>query len=328
MKQFDRDVIAREEEANYRLLMSRPRQYWIDLYLEKVRPNYTSLPAWKHRETVEDVTMPVDAERIYIKARDGYDLPELIYRPKNTEGQKLPTYFQIHGGGWVMGVPELNDPECRRYRDEAGVQVINLGHRLAPEWEFPYAPEDCYEGIRYFVEHADEYGIDVDRLGVGGESAGAELAIDMVMLANDRKDFRFKMQLLSYPNVNLGYVAEDVMVGVMPDPGFFQDFYVTSPACYCDPCQLRNPLISPLFAHDVTLAAMPTTVLMTCEFDQLRPQAEDWAMRLRENGVQVIEKCFPGTMHGFSLDVEGSDPAQVKAGIDFLIEGLKNYLVN
>ena len=73
MKQFDRDVIAREEEANYRLLMSRPRQYWIDLYLEKVRPNYTSLSAWKHRETVEDVTMPVDAERIYIKTRDGYD---------------------------------------------------------------------------------------------------------------------------------------------------------------------------------------------------------------------------------------------------------------
>lgn len=327
MKQFDRAIIAKEEEAQYKLLMSKPRQYWIDLYLEKVRPNYESLMAWKHRETVEDVSMTVDAERIYVKARDGYELPELIYRPKNTKGQKLPTYFQIHGGGWVMGVPELNDPECRRYRDEAGVQVINLGHRLAPEWEFPYAPEDCYDGIKYFVEHADEYGIDVERLGVGGESAGAELAIDMVMLANDRKDFKFKMQLLSYPNVNLGYVAEDVMVGFAPDPGFFQDFYVTSPACYCDPCQLRNPLISPYFAHDVTLAAMPTTVLMTCEYDQLRPQAEDWALRLMKNGVPVIEKCFPGTMHGFSLDVEGSDPAQVKVGIDFLVEGLKNYLV-
>ena len=72
---------------------------------------------------------------------------------------------------------------------------------------------------------------------------------------------------------------------------------------------------------------MPATVLMTCEFDQLRPQAEDWAQRLRENGVTVIEKCFPGTVHGFSLDVEGSDPGQVKAGIDFLIDSLKNYLV-
>jgi dipeptidyl aminopeptidase/acylaminoacyl peptidase len=100
MKQFDRDVIAREEEAQYRLLMSKPRQYWIDLYLNKVRPCYESFQAWKHRETVEDARMPVDAERIYIKARDGYELPELIYHPTNMEGQKLPTYFQIHGGGW------------------------------------------------------------------------------------------------------------------------------------------------------------------------------------------------------------------------------------
>ena len=100
MKQFDRDVIAREEEAQYRLLMSKPRQYLIDLYLNKVRPCYESIQAWKHRETVEDARMPVDAERIYIKARDGYELPELIYHPANMEGQKLPTYFQIHGGGW------------------------------------------------------------------------------------------------------------------------------------------------------------------------------------------------------------------------------------
>lgn len=327
MKQFDREVIAREEDAQYRLLLSKPRQYWIDLYLKEVRPNYEPLQFWKHRETVADESMPVDAKRIYIKARDGYDLPELIYRPAGTEGQKLPTYFQIHGGGWVMGVPEINDPECRRYRDEAGVQVINLGHRLAPEWQFPYAPEDCYDGIKYFVDHAEEYGIDVARLGVGGESAGAELAIDMVMLANDRKDFQFKLQLLSYPNVNLGYVAEDVMVGAAPYPGFFQNFYVTSPACYCDPCQLRNPLISPLFASDATLEAMPTTVLLTCEFDQLRPQAEDWAHRLMKNGVPVIEKCVPGTAHGFSLSDAGSDPVKVKEGIDFLLDGLRNYLV-
>lgn len=327
MKQFDRDVIAKEEDAYYALLLTKSRKEWIDLYLKKVRPNYEGDIFWKHRETIADENMPVDAERIYIKARDGYALPELIYRPKNSEGCKLPTLFQIHGGGWVMGVPELNNAECCRYRDEAGVQVINLGHRLAPEWEFPYAPEDCYDGIKYFTAHADEYGIDTERLGVGGESAGAELAIDMVMLANDRKDFNFKMQLLSYPNVNLGYVAEDVMVGVAPDPGFFQDFYITSPVCYCDPSQLRNPLISPLFAHDRTLAAMPTTVLMTCEFDQLRPQAEDWAHRLIKNGVKTIVKCVEGTAHGFSLSAEGCDPKKVKEGIDFLIDGLKNYLV-
>ena len=81
MKQFDREVIAREEDAQYRLLLSKPRQYWIDLYLKEVRPNYEPLQFWKHRETVADESMPVDAKRIYIKARDGYDLPELIYRP-------------------------------------------------------------------------------------------------------------------------------------------------------------------------------------------------------------------------------------------------------
>ncbi len=327
MKQFNRETIAKEEDAQYRLLLSHPRQYWIDFYLQEVRPNYEQFLFWKHRDTISDESMPVDARRIYIKARDGYDLPELIYRPANTEGQKLPTYFHIHGGGWVMGVPEINDAECRRFRDEAGVQVINLGHRLAPEWQFPYAPEDCYDGIKYFVSHAEEYGIDTSRLAVGGESAGGQLATAMVMLANDRKDCHFQLQLLSYPNVNLGYVAEDVMVGVAPDPGWFQNFYVTSPVCYCDPSQLRNPLISPYFASDATLSAMPVTVLLTCEFDQLRPQAEDWAHRLMQNGVPVIEKCVSGTIHGFSLSDEGSDPVKVKEGIDFLVEGLQNYLV-
>jgi len=147
------------------------------------------------------------------------------------------------------------------------------------------------------------------------------------MLANDRKDFSFKMQLLSYPNVNLGYVAKDVTCGFYEDPGFFQDFYITSPVCYCDPCQLRNPLISPLFAHDRTLAAMPVTVLLTCDYDQLRPQAEDWAQRLMQNGVTVIERCVPDTIHGFSLTAETSNPVQVKEGIDFLVDGLKKYLV-
>jgi len=163
MKKFSREVIAQEESDLYDLWSSKSRQYWIDLYLKDVRPNYIE-DAWRFSETIARESMHVDAERIYIKARDGYDLPELIYRPKDTEGKKLPTYFQIHGGGWVMGVPELNDPECRRYRDEAGVQVINLGHRLAPEWQFPYAPEDCYDGIKYFVANADKYGIDITRI--------------------------------------------------------------------------------------------------------------------------------------------------------------------
>ena len=66
---------------------------------------------------------------------------------------------------------------------------------------------------------------------------------------------------------------------------------------------------------------------MTCEFDQLRPQAEDWAYRLMKNGVHVIEKCVPGTAHGFSLSDVGSNPEKVKEGIDFLINALKDYLV-
>lgn len=83
----------------------------------------------------------------------------------------------------------------------------------------------------------------------------------------------------------------------------------------------------PLFASDATLSAMPATVLLTCEFDQLRPQSEDWAHRLVQNGVPTLVKCVPGTAHGFSLSDEGSDPVKVKEGIDFLVEGPRNYLV-
>ena len=333
MYEFNKEEIERDEKANYELLSTKSREEWINIYLKDVRPRFAKRLFWKYRDPEKHhYDLPVDGTRTTYENRAGINLPAILYRPKGADGEKLPTYFQIHGGGWVMGSCEVNNAECCRYRDEAGVQVINIGYRLAPEAEFPAPVQDCYDGINYFVRRADQYGIDLERLGVGGDSAGGSLAIAMSFLSNDYKEFKFKMQLLTFPNVNLGYVSHDVTIGGK-DPGkTVQTFYVTSPACYSEPAQLRNPLISALFASDVTLSKLPTTVLLLADKDQLRPQAEDWAKRCAGNGVTVVSKTIENTRHGF-IYYDVDDPNSewkdelCKPGVDFLVDGLKNYLV-
>ena len=106
----------------------------------------------------------------------GGDIPLRIYTPVAAGGEVLPALVFFHGGGWVIGNIDTHDGLCRMFANEAGVTVISVEYRLAPEHKFPAAIEDAYAAVTWIEANASDIGIDPNRLAVGGDSAGGGLA--------------------------------------------------------------------------------------------------------------------------------------------------------
>jgi len=170
-------------------------------------------------------------------------------------------------------------------------------YRLAPEHPFPAAVEDCYAGTRWVAEHAAELGADADRVAVGGDSAGGNLAAAVTLLARERQGPRLRHQLLVYPNTD--YLSDTASMREAVDPLLFNRWSVNWywSNYLADTRDGLSPLASPLRAGD--LAALPEATVLTAEFDPLRDQGEQYARRLREAGVPVEARCYEGMAHGF-----------------------------
>jgi len=123
-----------------------------------------------------------------------------VYRPVKTE--ILPALIFFHGGGFVICNLDTHDRLCRSLAKASGCAVISVDYRLAPEHKYPAAVDDAYAATQYLAEHAAEFGIDPNRIAVGGDSAGGNLAAVVSLLARDRRGPRLKFQLLIYPLVD------------------------------------------------------------------------------------------------------------------------------
>ena len=112
-----------------------------------------------------------------------------------------PAFLHIHGGGFILGSTHwvYNRAKCAHICRAAGCIVATIDYRLAPEFPFPTAPEDCYAALRWLVDHADDVGIDPTRVAVGGESAGGNLAAALALMTRDRSGPPLSLQLLEVP---------------------------------------------------------------------------------------------------------------------------------
>jgi acetyl esterase len=150
----------------------------------------------QHVDQVEDAAIPGPAGQIRIR----------IYRPTARPRQPVLVYF--HGGGWVMGDLDSHDPQCRALANGADCVVISVAYRLAPEAKFPAAPEDCYAATAWVAEHAAALGGDEDRVAVGGDSAGGNLAAVVALMARDRSGPRLCYQLLMCPITDRDFATD------------------------------------------------------------------------------------------------------------------------
>lgn len=247
-------------------------------------------------------------EQDFALPRPGAEIRVRVYRP--SDGSGLPVHVFVHGGGfWLSSIDErVNQAICRERCHRAGCVVVAVDYRLSPEHRFPVPLEDCYAGLLWAAEHAAEIGGDPASISVGGVSAGATLAAAVTLMARDRRGPRLRLQLLEVPALDLTLRGmRDSGVGdeygiTVEEMELCRDLYLPSAGFAVD------PLASPLHAKD--LAGLPPTRVMTAEFDPLRHDGELFAARLREAGVTVAHRRYPGAVHGSLVLTRTWPPAQ------------------
>ncbi|HYS41523.1 MAG TPA: alpha/beta hydrolase [Pseudonocardiaceae bacterium] len=233
----------------------------------------------------------------------GGPIPIRIYRPsaerpsgRDGGERALPVLVYFFGGGWTLGTIDTSDGVCRALTNAVGCVTITVGYRLAPEHKFPAAVHDCHAATAWVAAHATELGVDPDRIAVGGDSAGGNLAAAVTLLARAQGP-RLAHQLLVYPNTD--YLSDTPSLRENNDPFLFNrnssdwywGHYLASPQDGVD------PLASPLRATDH--AGLPSATVLTAEYDPLRDQAEAYAGRLTDAGVSVTLSRYSGMVHGF-----------------------------
>lgn len=262
--------------------------------------------------TVETINTRNGAYRAAVYYPAGINMNELT--------TPLPVYFDIHGGGFVIGSLEQDDKLSRLISDTLNICVISMDYGLAPEHPWPQGIEDVYDIVNYYVKNADKYHIDTNNMAIGGHSAGGNIATVVAMMASETNDFAFKCQVLDYPPIDLAKnpYTKPVIKGAIPP-----EISVLYNSCYCTSEQSVNPYCSPIFASDEQLAKLPPAVVLVCEIDSLCDEGINYAMRLAQNGVEVTVRKFMNSRHGFT--VHSTEDA--KYGQQMIIDGLKKYLV-
>ncbi|MGO9454880.1 MAG: alpha/beta hydrolase [Candidatus Binataceae bacterium] len=245
------------------------------------------------------------------------EIPIRIYTSEGRVPKGVLVYF--HGGGWVLGSVTTHDVLCRSIAIAAGCIVVSVDYRLAPEHKFPAAPEDCYAATKWVAANAASFGGDPNRIAVGGDSAGGNLATVVALMARDRGGPSLSFQLLFYPAISAANdtpsqkeFSEDGFVLSRADMEWFWNHYLNGPA------DRKNPLACPNAAGN--LAGLPPALVQTASHDPLRDEGERYAEQMRKAGVKVTLTRYDGVTHGFVsfADVLDKGKAGIKEAADAL----------
>ncbi|QAU47324.1 alpha/beta hydrolase [Bradyrhizobium guangzhouense] len=226
-------------------------------------------------------------------------IPARIYVPKQPrlKDGAAPALVFFHGGGWVIGDLDSHDVVCRQLADAGALVVIAIDYRLAPEHKFPAAADDAVAATKWIAANARALGIDPARLSIGGDSAGGNLAAVVALAARDGDGPELAGQLLIYPAVDFAMThgshsePETSVLLTHSVIRWFRDHYLSSAA------DIHDWRASPARAEN--LAGLPPAFVMTAGADPLRDEGGEYAARLKQAGVPVTYKHFPGQFHGF-----------------------------
>ena len=222
-------------------------------------------------------------------------VPIRIYVPEGDPPFGVLVWY--HGGGWVLGDLETTDNTCRALTNAAGVVVVSVDYRLAPEHKFPGAADDAYAALTWVHDNAASFGGDPERIAVGGDSAGGNLAAVTALQARDRGAPPVRFQLLVYPVTDASFATESYEENaegyLLTREGmkWFWQHYLS-----CDD-DAANCYAAPIRADD--LSGLPPALVITAGYDPLRDEGEAYAERMREAGVDARAKRYDGQIHGF-----------------------------
>lgn len=270
------------------------------------------------RELFASEGEPVDRVEDFSITGPEDSIPVRLYAPA---GEDHPLLVFYHGGGWVIGDIETYDALCRALSNAADYAVLSVGYRLAPEHPFPAALSEAYAALEWAAQYGDRINCDPNRIAVGGDSAGGNLAAAVALMSRDRDGPEIDHQLLIYPAVaspavhdfpsyeenSDGYLLEAASVE------WFLERYLP------DKIDHRNAYAAPLLAREY--ANLPSATVLTAGFDPLRDEGREYAERLDRAGVAVEYHEYEGMIHGFVSLLDQVDAA--REAVEMLGEELR-----
>jgi acetyl esterase len=310
------DILSDKESA---MTLDPDAERVLEMVRQSGRPSYDQVTPAEARalfRAARDVLCPTPGPVAEIRdlaasGPDGNTVPLRLYRSAGTAAEEiLPALIYFHGGGWVVGDLDCYDSLCRHLANAARCAVVSVDYRLAPEHKFPAAVDDCLAATRWVAETGVAIGVDSNRLGVGGDSAGGNLAAVVSLLARDCGIPTLCAQLLLYPAVDfamnrasIAQFAEGHLL-TLATMRWFAGHYLRGTE------DIADWRASPLRAPDLSRVA-PAFVL-TAGHDPLCDEGQAYAQRLQDDGVAVRQLHIPDQIHGFltmGRIVRASEPA-------------------
>jgi len=247
-----------------------------------------------------------------------------IYKPKPS-AQSIPVLLWMHGGGFIMGKPEMDDNRCMEIVHETGIAVVSVDYRTAPRHPFPAALEDCYAALKWVAVNEKDLGVDVKRIAVGGVSAGGGLAASLTQLALDRNEIQPIFQLLVYPMLDdrtvLNKAIDDRYNNTWTQKSnrFGWESYLGRASVGA----AEVPAYSVPARREI-LIGLPPAWIGVGTLDVFHDEDLAYAQRLQAFGVACETQIIPGAFHGF--DVINPQAPVVQAFRKSQNEALKKYL--
>lgn len=214
--------------------------------------------------------------------------------------QGAPVVLHFHGGGHVIGAPEMNQPELMHWAAELGCLVVSVDYRLAPETPFPGPMDDAYAALRWLHEAAGELGIDPARIAVSGESAGGAMAACLCLMARDRGEYAIAFQHLEMPRL-------DDRLPDPPNPFTGEFIWRAENSEFCRAAYLAGSTSahgSAARAED--LAGLPPAYIMVGALDLFVDECLAYTARLIRAGVSAELIVYPGCVHGFRMAADAA----------------------
>ena len=274
--------------AEFRKMRGKP--------VQEMSPREARLAGWTWKYLMGEPEEIGDVQYHFVPG-PGADLPVRIYRPAAVGEDPAPALIYFHGGGFVLGNVEICDAFCRSVSNRSGCVVISVNYQKAPEHKYPIPLEDCYGATEWVFDWAESLKLDANRIGVIGDSAGANLAAAVTLKARDENGPNIGWQMLAYPCLRYtwdspsaiehanGYTLERAGVE------YFWNHYVRSAAdandCLCAPLEAPS--------H----ALLPPAMIVCAQYDPLLDDGVEYAAKLKAAGVPIRLRVYQGMSHGF-----------------------------
>jgi acetyl esterase len=278
-------------------------------------PPLTALPpdmvraGYRMQRTAQNAnTAPADVETRDLKVGGAAGpIPARLYTPAGAATPSAGLVY-FHGGGFVIGDLETHDAHCRRLAAFSGARVLAVDYRLAPEHPFPAGHDDALAATKWAFDHAGEIGVDPARIGVGGDSAGGNLAASVSIDLRGDAQRRLKLQLLLYPAV---WPHEQTASRKERDGPLLtkaaMDWFEASLAAFGHKDEIR---MAP--ARQTDLSGLPPAFIATAGHDPLEDEGRDYAEALSAAGVKATHANYPTLVHDFYIMGDVS-PAVIEA---------------